>query len=375
MFEAFIHLHFVSLASQFYWAFNSEHSSNEEVKAGLAVIYESLLDSNCGGNLTWLRRSAILSLACRHLNVKLPELADILKPDTLSLSKQTNTNPATQKTQPYFWLIESGGERWQWLRALARLQQQLKFYEPLDLDSIDIDDIDDQVETLLNTLTTIFEPYQGLQLALVDEKTLADSQQRKVGIHCYWQDDHFLSATNRRNKKKMQEIWSQQDDELELLCAPEPPRPDWQWDESLLLSQPQQPYDKYIYLMPLGYRYHHCDVNQDNPVPGLLDSVRWKQQQVASILQRNYQDQEPPMWQQAAEDASFKQKIERLVQELCENFAFKPPQTDTQLLEIPPQFDLQHDHFAKQLAENSVARLQEVKRVLNMQFLLVWMLN
>jgi tetratricopeptide (TPR) repeat protein len=366
VFEAFFHLHFVSLASQFYWAFNSQDSSNEDVKAGLAVIYESLLDSECGGSKTWLRRSAILSLACRHLNVKLPELVAILEPDSLSLIKQTNSNQATQDTQADFWFIESGGETWQYLRALVRLQDQLKFYEPLDLDSIDTNEIETQVETLLNTLITIFQAYQGLQLALVAEKTLEDSQQHQVGVHCYWQDDHFLSVTNKRNKRKMQQIWSQVDDDLELLRAPTPPRHDWQWDESLLLFQPQQPYDKYVYLMPLGYRHHHSDFNQDNPVPGLLDSVRWKQQQVASILQRSYQDQESPNWQQAADGSIFKQKIERLVQEICENFAFKPPLIDTLPVYIPPQFDLQHDHFAAQLAEDSVARIQEVERVLRM---------
>jgi hypothetical protein len=88
----------------------------------------------------------------------------------------------------------------------VRLQDQLKFYEPLDLDSIDTNEIETQIETLLNTLITIFQAYQGLQLALVAEKTLEDSQQHQVGVHCYWQDDHFLSVTNKRNKRKMQQI-------------------------------------------------------------------------------------------------------------------------------------------------------------------------
>jgi tetratricopeptide (TPR) repeat protein len=55
-----------------------------------------------------------------------------------------------------------------------------------------------------------------------------------------------------------------------------------------------------------------------------------------------------------------------LVQELCENFAFKPPLTETQPQVIPPQFDLQHDQFATQLAADSIARPLEVTRVLGL---------
>jgi hypothetical protein len=69
VFEAFIHLHFVTLASQFYWAFTQQKlkANTDELQAGLAVVYESLVDPNCGGGVTWLRRSAILSLACEQL--------------------------------------------------------------------------------------------------------------------------------------------------------------------------------------------------------------------------------------------------------------------------------------------------------------------
>jgi hypothetical protein len=147
--------------------------------------------------------------------------------------------------------------------------------------------------------------------------------------------------------------------------SPTTPRPDWQWDESLLLYQPQLPYEKAIYLMPLGFRYRHRDVSSKaKPLPGLLDSVRWKQKQVASILQRTYQEAATPDWQFAAEKLELRQNIERLVQELCENFAFKPPLTETQPLVILPQFDLQHDRIAKQVADNTIARPLELDRVL-----------
>jgi hypothetical protein len=138
-----------------------------------------------------------------------------------------------------------------------------------------------------------------------------------------------------------------------------------EWKESLLLYKPHRAYTDFVYLMPLGFRYHHHDNNQANPQPGLLDSVRWKEKQIASVLQRTYQESVPPTnWQTAADEPKFKQRIEQLVQELCENFAFKPPPTDTQPVIIPPQFDLRHDNFARQLVANTINRDAEGARVL-----------
>jgi len=74
VFEAFIHLHFVTLASQFYWAFSQHEltATMDELKAGLAVVYESLVDPNCGGGVTWGQRCAILALACEQLPGQFP---------------------------------------------------------------------------------------------------------------------------------------------------------------------------------------------------------------------------------------------------------------------------------------------------------------
>jgi type VI secretion system secreted protein Hcp len=371
VFEAFIHLHFVTLASQFYWAFTQQKlkANTDELQAGLAVVYESLVDPNCGGGVTWLRRSAILALACEQLQEPFPlsQLAAILEPATLTLTKQDNTNPATQDTQPHFWLIEQGGERWHFLKSLARLHNNaIKFYEPLDLNTIDDDEIWEQVDNLLNTLKTIFQPYHKLQLALIDEITLDDSQQRQVGVHCHWHDSEFLCVTNLNNRKEMEKIWEKLPDiEKNWFRAPTPPIATWEWEESLLLYQPQRAYSDFVYLMPLGFRYHHKESEQPNPLPGLLDSVRWIEERVASVLQRTYQESGQSVnWRTAADEPKFKQRIERLVPELCENFASKPPPTDTQPVIIPPQFDLRHDNFAAQLVENTISRDAEVKRVL-----------
>ncbi|GEM_PF-3473438 len=55
------------------------------------------------------------------------------------------------------------------------------------------------------------------------------------------------------------------------------------------------------------FRYHHHESNLANPLPGLLDSVRWKAERVASVLQRTYQASESAAnWQTAADEATFK---------------------------------------------------------------------
>ena len=367
VFEAFIHLHFVTLASQFYWAFAQQKltATPDELQAGLTVVYESLVDPNCGGGMTWLRRSAILALACEPLKGPLSQLAAILEPATLTLTKQPNTNPATQHAQPNFWWIESGGECWHFLKSLAQLRDAIQYYEPLDINAIDDDEFWEPIEVLLDTLKTIFQPYHGLQLALIDEITLDDSEQREVGVHCYWHDTKYLCKNTRAGRNAMAKIWEKLPDIDKWFKAPLPPIATWQWEESLLLYQPQQAYTDFVYLMPLGFRYHHKDSESPNPLPGLLDSVRWKEERVACVLQRTYQEiGQPVNWQTAAEQPTFKQRIERLVQELCENFAFKPPSTDTQPVIIPPQFNLQHDKFAAQLVTNTVNRDAERARVL-----------
>ncbi len=114
LFEAFIHMHSVTLASQFYWASKSQpvNAPADAIKAGLSVLCEALSHGGSGGGETWLRRSALLSLACRQCpdSTALPflELAAILEP--LTLDKQANTNKDTPASD--FWGIKRGGERW-----------------------------------------------------------------------------------------------------------------------------------------------------------------------------------------------------------------------------------------------------------------------
>ncbi len=73
------------------------------------------------------------------------------------------------------------------------------------------------------------------------------------------------------------------------------------------MYHPLRAYTDFVYLMPIGFRYHHHESNLANPLPGLLDSVRWKAERVASVLQRTYQASESAAnWQTAADEATFK---------------------------------------------------------------------
>ncbi len=65
-------------------------------------------------------------------------------------------------------------------------------YEPLDLNTLENDEIKTKLFAIRDSLGVIFQPYQRLQLAIVSETVVDDSQQPQVGIHCYWQDSEFL---------------------------------------------------------------------------------------------------------------------------------------------------------------------------------------
>jgi predicted HTH transcriptional regulator len=358
VFEAFIHFHFVTLASQFYWFLPQDKSihTTEEVKAGLSVLYESLTDPACGGGATWLRRCGVLSRACTQIEaLPFPQLAEILEPATLVLDKQPNTNQDTQAANPDFWTIKTGGTRWEVLNTFAALRTQLERYEPVNLKTLNDDAIEDKLVTLLDTLGIIFQPIQSLQLAMVSEIE-DDNKQRQRGIHGYWHDNDFLCVTQKLNFRKMAKIWQPLEElgKPNFLLAPKPPHPQWEWNESLLLYDAKQPSTNYIYLMPFGFRYRHRDVQPQEILPGLLDSVRWKKNRVASVIQRAYREELPPLnWQtQKADDEVAQVKpvndcIEKLVKALCD----KTSATKTQSISIHPQFDLQPDQIALPLAD------------------------
>jgi len=370
VFEAFVHLHWVTLASQFYWALPQETElPGEALKAGLGMLHQSLTQEVCEGGMTWLYRSAVLSVAYAQLpppvsqSLPFPALPEILEPTTLVLGT------AAKDT--------TGGAQWTWLQAIAEIRQQVGTCQPIPLTAFrQASRVEDGLLALLDRLGEMFKPYHGLNLAMVSETPVENGKVQR-GIHCSWQGTKFLCVSERLNQRHLRQIWSQPApaNNSQLIPAPTPPRLDWQWEESLVLYDANQPYTRYLYLMPLGSCYHQRpECQPDKRLPGLLDSVRWKQRRAVGVLQRHYQDDLPPLgWQWGKTDAEIahgqnvKQNIEKLVKELCENFGFTLPETTMTAEtteEIRPQFDLGHEKIARQRASDKVLRPLASQRVL-----------
>ncbi len=94
------------------------------------------------------------------------------------------------------------------------------------------------------------------------------------------------------------------------------------------MYDPDKPYEKCVYLMPLGYRYRHSAAAESDKLPGLLDSVRWKEKQVASVFQRTYRGNlKQGGWQacHADEEGAHEPNLLKCVERLCRSFAFEIP--------------------------------------------------
>ncbi len=358
--EALLHVHFVTLASQFYWALR---------EADLTALQ----DAQCGGGAAWLERAAVLTVAAHSLRERLPfaELVDILQPDQLAVKSQANKNAKTQKINPTCWILSGNTQNPVYLLLKTLTQVRNRFHghsEQLNADSLKA--LSGGLLKLLNMLLHVFLPYRGLQVAMLSE---AD---KCVGVHCFWASQQFLCATNPVNFEEMQAIWTQLNEQHQVLSAPPPPREavNWQWDGTLLLYDEQQPYQRYLYLMPLGFLYQpQSPVAQQSTertlLPGWLDSVRWQQKRVASVSQRTYQGVLPLNPEGALQAAplgaipSVHQCIENIVQSLCEHFPFPFPQGDDAPLPPARVFDLAHERLAQQWAAHSIERRGEIERL------------
>jgi len=366
LFEAFVHFHFVALASQFYWGLWEEERNQppEEIRPGLAVLRETLMDDQCCGGSAWIERSAILSKAADRMRNRLPfpELVDVFEPGTIELVEiQDGDSPPDNRSDLLGrWRVETGGSVWQFLSEFSRLRKCLN-----PLSGADILDkaTGNALDALQDVVGHLFRPIRTLQLAMISET------EGHAGIHCYWDETRFYCVTRRKIKSIIKETWNRPGPpDTDIVTAPEPPRPDWQWDESLLLYDPEQPYDRSVYLMPLGYRYRHSAAPESKKLPGLLDSVRWKETQVASVFQRTYRGVREDGWQTCRADEEGVQAPNLLdaVKRLCHSFAFKMPVAAAPPVRVARQFDLGHDNIAEQNLENMVPRTREMERVLDL---------
>lgn len=109
LFEAMIHLHFVTLASQYYWTMENILASTPELReeddvfCAYRAIFESLTDDGCMGGNVWTDRAGLLTIASARIREQLPfpELADIMEPADLkySKSKDKQDRPLVQAFQ------------------------------------------------------------------------------------------------------------------------------------------------------------------------------------------------------------------------------------------------------------------------------------
>ncbi|WP_459917323.1 caspase family protein, partial [Desulfocicer niacini] len=376
LFEAFVHFHFVTLASQFYWCLSEEErkSPSEEIRPGLAMLRETLTCEKCCGGITWIDRSAILSKAAFHVKERLPfpELSDIFDAEQIHLSESSPTDSLWKENPLGCWQIKKAGTLWQCLSALAGLR---KFVNTEIQDHKSNGDTEDILDDLCDAMGHIFRPCRNLQLAMISE-TQSGKERPQAGIHCCWEGTGFDCVTRKRSKNRLQTIWNRPSPkDMQILPAPDPPRSDWEWNESLIVFDPGDPYEKSVYLMPLGFRYSHNrsgesrDDGNEEKIPGLLDSVRWKGQKVSTVFQRTYSKKfREEDWQacKLPEQGAQVENLHRCIEQLCRGFTFEMPIPDT-LPERPPrQFDLLHHEIADQLRENTVFRCEEIRRVMDL---------
>jgi hypothetical protein len=369
LFEAFVHFHFVALSSQFYWSLSEGECKNPPVGIlpGLSVLRETLMDDRCCGGIAWTDRSAILSKAADQIKERLPfpELVNIFEPDQIEpVEIHDNGAPIENRAEGIgCWRVQTAGPVWRFLSEFSGLR---KHVSPRSDGDIPDEETGEALGNLLDVIGYLFKPFQRLQLAMISETP--GEGRRHAGIHCYWDETRFFCVTNRKIKPTIKETWNRPaPPDTDMVTAPEPPRPDWQWDESLLLYDPEQPYERSVYLMPLGYRYRHSAEAESKKLPGLLDSVRWKERQVASVFQRTYRGVREDGWQacRADEEGVQAQNLLESVKRLCQSFTFDMPAATPSPARVARQFDLGHDKIADQNMENTIPRSGEVKRVLD----------
>ncbi len=366
-FEAFVHLHFVALASAFYWGFHDEAAPSAAAQAGLAVLFEALTDRACAGGRAWLERAAWLSKACaeRAESAPFPELVAILQPDTLALPARYK--PGTQ--------LGGGGPVLRLLRFVATLRNHLFGHWEALADEARAS-LADGLAVLVDLIGHLFAAYRPLRLALVAETKGADGALHQ-GIHGYWDSEQFLGISFRSTQRRVQLTWSRgaADAALPGFCAaPTPPRADWRWRESLLLFDPRNPYARSLYLMPFAFGYAHADARERAPLPGLLDSVRWQSERVRGIVQRTYTGALPregtrEHWQDTLDDEELALDrhpiaiVERVAGQLRRH-GFSLPEPAIEWQALRPQFELEHASGARKLARSTVPRRGEVERIL-----------
>jgi len=379
LFEAMVHFHFIVLSSSLYWSLTEGERRRpvEEMEPGISALVHSLKDQACCGASVWVKKCALTTWSICHAGLKkfcFKELVDIFEPETLDVDKKHKEESLMPPRSGHLqYTVKTGGKVWSVLSEVAGIRKHIL------PNLISADDISESMQIdlmkVVSWLMTLFSSYRSLALAMVSVTEC--SERDHVGIHCLWDKGYYKCVNNVICRDYILSIWrkSLPDTNITSPMAPEPPDESIDWNDSLLLYDPDSPYKKYVYLMPLGFRYYHWrgrTEKLDSIYPGLLDSVRWKEKpkKVYSILQRSYQNDLPTAgWQQRRRIESLEKEtkdLHRCIETICNNYKFdiettaQPPSS-----KIRPVLDLKHNEIAEGNIRGTVRRDLAIDQVLN----------
>lgn len=266
------------------------------------------------------------------------------------------------------------------MRLTANFRNKMAHWE--DLSDEEREPYQEGLSLLIDFLGTVFLPYCGKHIAVVHE--VRDREDRaNQGIFCYWDGVTPVSSDNPKRKRKIRSLWNREPRPgLEIFPAPDPPNPSdpskdpFRWDESLLLFDPESPYSRSVYLMPLGFRFRHRgSQTQKIPVlPGLVDSVRWLRDKVGSIIQRTYAGYGPDICiesgnvcnEEGVDRVGMLVTLEQIAKVIRDSYQLELPKKSRIFIPFKPWFDLGHGKEALNVAEQSVGRPDVVRRMREM---------
>ncbi|MFO1419580.1 MAG: tetratricopeptide repeat protein [Candidatus Competibacteraceae bacterium] len=374
LYEAFIHFHFVAVASQFIWMTRDleEAGLPPTVALGQKIVHAALTDRKCMGGRVWLHRAGgisraahdLLKQATGSLDVPLAELFDLLEPQTLDLHPGFGNGPGQDQ------IVRTGGLTFGLFALLQQVRNTLMAHA---------DDVGGEVEEpvarglwiLFGAVGRQLAPYQRLGLAVTGYA------EQQLVLKALWDADGNLRQpqNNASRVRYFVPIWGASSEPQAPFVAPTPPRIEgWSWEDSLLLFDRAAPRTRYLYLMPMGYRYAHED-GAAKLVPGLLDSVIWRkiagtQRTSLTLIQRKYLDRSELAndWhdaqdQQTPRASPAHENVRALVERIAQTYHldFQLPEGETAA--VARIFDLRHGQRALQLAQDTVPRAGEVDRI------------
>lgn len=374
LYESFIHFHFVAVASQFVWMTRDLDAAGLPPAAvlGQKIVHAALTDRKCMGGRVWLNRAGgisraghdLLKQAAGSLDAPLAELFDILEPHTLNLRPGFGNGPGQDQ------IVRTGGLTFGLFELLQKVRNTLMAHA---------DDVNGEVEqpvadgllTLFGAVSQRLAPYQQLGLAVTGYA------EQQLVLKALWDADGNLRQpqNNVVRRSYFIPLWGAPPEPQAAFLAPVPPAIEgWSWEDSLVLFDRAAPRTRYLYLMPLGYRYAHED-GVDKLLPGLLDSVIWRkiagtQRTALTLIQRKYLDRSELAsdWhdlqdQQIPRICPAHENIRALVERIARtyNLDFELPEEETAA--VTRVFDLRHAQQALRLAQTTVPRPGEVARI------------